>query len=128
MINLCQVPNTNAEACALGRLTEVARIGALYYKIFDAQPSTGTEHIFDYLLNNLSLNDPYAEYEIRQAKIAFEAMREANKAAEELVGEQLMKAIDEFNAACDKIKNDPRPRSEILKAEAPKPQKKISRP
>lgn len=124
MINLHQVPNTNAEACALGQLTEVARIGALYYKIFDAQPFTSTEGIFDYLLNKLPLDDPYAEYEIRQAKIAFEAMREANKAAEELVGEQLMKAIDEFNAACDKIKNDPRPRSEILKAEAPKPQKK----
>lgn len=125
MINLNFCPRTEAEAQASMLLTEVARIGELYYKIFMAQPTFGVASTFDYLLNNMPpMNDCGAtEYHVREAKKQFENMDDARKAAEIFVAEMLMQAIDEFNAACDAIKNDPRPRSEILKAEAPKPQK-----
>lgn len=118
MINLNRKPQTDAEAHVAYLLTEVARIGRLYSEFFFAQPFSDTADNLRYVLEKISpTSDTFTIYALNEVNRQFKALDKANKQALKFVSDMLIKAIDDFNDACNKVKEDPRDRTVILKSE-----------
>ena len=118
MINLNRIPRTDAESYAAYLLTEAAHIGKLYNELFMATPTTNAYEDFDYAVEQLCpFDDVATEYFLSEAVRQFKQLRIANEHAQEFVRSAFIKAIADFNKACDKIKGDPRDRLVILKSE-----------
>lgn len=118
-INLNHCPRTAAEAQASILLTELSRMGKLYFELFTSQPFSDTEGTFDYVTGLLPPDQDggAAVYHIRSAKEQFVRMDSALKTATEFIRGELLRAINKFNSACIEIKKDTRPRDTILESE-----------
>lgn len=116
MINLTYPPLTDDEAEAANLLDRVAAIGKFYDEILSAMPLSSDENL-DYVLSEINTDSPAAIYRYQNIKRDFKRLSVANRQALNFVRNELINAIDEFNRACDVIKNDRRSRAEILKSE-----------
>ena len=116
VIDLNYFPRTDDEAEAASLLDRVVAIGKFYDEIFSAMPLSSDEDL-DYVLSEINTDSPAAIYHYPNIKRDFKRLSVANRQALNFARNELINAIDEFNRACDVIKNDRRSRVEILKSE-----------
>lgn len=116
MVDLKNIPRTDAETLAAKLLVDIAEVGEVYSKLFRSQPTSELAAQCKTVIDEAKFSD-VEEYFLREGLKSFVVMENTINDITDLVGEKLMAKIDEFNHVCLKVNEQYHKREQVLQDE-----------